>query len=76
MMKLSLKEGNDQYGEPYETDKFNIKNGVPDFRMKLYNSFEENKSIDIFEATWHKSDTTNLTLWYKKGKKMASCRLL
>lgn len=70
MMKLSIKEANDQYGEPFETDKFNIKNGVPEFRMKLYNSFEENKSIDVFEATWHKSDTTNLTLWYiKKGKK-------
>lgn len=69
IMKLSIKQANDQYGKPFETDRFNVKDGLPEFRIGLYNSFKKNGDVDVFEATWHKTDTTNLTLWYtKKGK--------
>ncbi|OAB78734.1 hypothetical protein [Cochleicola gelatinilyticus] len=65
--KMSVTQANAAYGEPFETDRFNMKGGVVEFRMELYELFDENEDVDLFEATWSKDEDTNITVWYKES---------
>lgn len=64
LKKLSITQANAAYGAPLETDRFNMKGGVVEFRMELYELYDDNDDVELFEATWSKNEKNNITVWY------------
>ncbi len=70
MMGLRMEEALEKYGAPAEWDSFIMNDGLPEFRINLYNVIKEeaflHKSLKIQELTWDKDPDYNITVWYRQ----------
>lgn len=69
---LSIEEAEGLLGNAIEEERFILNDLLPEFRIELYNHFDqeqiESQSIEIFEKSWKLDNENMVTVWYQRNQ--------